>query len=109
MSMGLENRDYYRDGSYTETLTGWGLDFTPVVKYLILANVAVFLLQIFITRPALPELPPNVRGEMEQFEQDEDREPAAGKNEQPATRRDRQEKLRKPRQALEEMLENMPG
>jgi hypothetical protein len=30
--MGLENRDYYRDGSYTETLTGWGLDFTPVVK-----------------------------------------------------------------------------
>jgi membrane associated rhomboid family serine protease len=54
--MGFENRDYYRDGSYTASLADWGVDFTPVVKYLILANIAVFLLQIFITRP--PEPPP---------------------------------------------------
>ena len=50
--MPLEDREYYRDGSYTERLTGLGVDFTPVVKYLILANVLVFLLQIFWTRPA---------------------------------------------------------
>jgi membrane associated rhomboid family serine protease len=54
--MGLENRDYVRDGSYTAALTGFGLDFTPVVKYLIIANVVVFLLQIFIVRSTLPDL-----------------------------------------------------
>src|SRR5262249_23791428 len=50
--MGLENREYFRDGtySYTDRLTGFGLEFTPVVKYLILANVIVFLLQIFLLR-----------------------------------------------------------
>jgi membrane associated rhomboid family serine protease len=63
--MGLENRDYYRDGSYTDRLTGWGLDFTPVVKFLILANVAVFLLQIFFTRPAPLELPEPIKTELE--------------------------------------------
>jgi membrane associated rhomboid family serine protease len=52
--MGLENREYFRDGSYTDRLTGWALDITPAVKYLILANVAVFLLQILVTRPAPP-------------------------------------------------------
>jgi membrane associated rhomboid family serine protease len=52
--MGLENRDYYRDGSYTSSLVGWGIDFTPMVKYLIIANVIVFLLQIFITRENKP-------------------------------------------------------
>jgi membrane associated rhomboid family serine protease len=50
--MGFENRDYARDGSYSASLVAWGVDFTPVVKYLIIANVAVYLLQIFITRPA---------------------------------------------------------
>src|SRR5947207_2652552 len=48
--MGLENRDYFRDGSYSESLADWGVDFTPVVKYLIIVNVVIFLLQIFITR-----------------------------------------------------------
>jgi membrane associated rhomboid family serine protease len=52
--MGFESRDYYRDGSYTDRITGLGLEFTPVVKYLIAVNVVVFLLQIFITRPAGP-------------------------------------------------------
>jgi membrane associated rhomboid family serine protease len=54
--MGLESRDYVRDGSYTQTLVSWGVDFTPVVKYLIIANVVVFLLQIFFTRPAPLEI-----------------------------------------------------
>ncbi len=46
--MGLYNRDYYRNTDHGDT---WGLDaLTPVVKYLILANVAVFLLQIFVVR-----------------------------------------------------------
>ncbi len=55
--MGYENRDYMRDGRYTEHVAGWGLEFTPVVKALILANVAVFLLQIFVTRRAPVEMP----------------------------------------------------
>jgi membrane associated rhomboid family serine protease len=53
--MGLENRDYFRDGSYTSSLAGWGMEpLTPVVKYLIIVNVAVLLLQIFLTHPADP-------------------------------------------------------
>jgi membrane associated rhomboid family serine protease len=47
--MGFENRSYFRDGSYTNSLGGWGVDFTPVVKWLIIANVVVFVLQIFLT------------------------------------------------------------
>jgi membrane associated rhomboid family serine protease len=46
--MGIYNRDYYR-----ESRSGgiWSLEtLTPVVKYLIIANVVVFLLQIFVTR-----------------------------------------------------------
>jgi Uncharacterized membrane protein (homolog of Drosophila rhomboid) len=49
--MGFENRDYIREGDYTGTLAGWGLDYiSPVVKWLIVANFIVWLLQIFITR-----------------------------------------------------------
>src|SRR5690242_7099318 len=47
--MGIYNRDYYRDGGARGAR--WSLDgITPVVKYLILANVAVFLPQIFVVR-----------------------------------------------------------
>src|SRR5262249_33839799 len=36
---------------YTSRLAGWGMEpFAPVVKYLIILNVIVFLLQIFVTR-----------------------------------------------------------
>ena len=49
--MGLENREYYRDGRYTERLTGLGVDFTPVVKYLILANVLVYAAEEATRRP----------------------------------------------------------
>jgi membrane associated rhomboid family serine protease len=53
--MGIENRDYTREGDYTGTLAGWGLDdISPVVKWLIAANVIVFLLQIFLTRETTP-------------------------------------------------------
>jgi len=48
--MGIYNRDYYRDSAGSRGVS-WGLDgLTPVVKYLICANVVVFLLQIFIVR-----------------------------------------------------------
>src|SRR3954449_13600005 len=58
--MGLENREYYRDGSYTSRLAGWGIEpFTPVVKYLIIANVIIFLLQVFATRAPEREEPQN--------------------------------------------------
>lgn len=51
--MGIENRDYYRDSnSYTDRLSGWYFPrVPPICKWLITANVVVFLLQIFITRP----------------------------------------------------------
>jgi membrane associated rhomboid family serine protease len=50
--MGLENRDYYRESDYTGALSGWGLDYiSPVVKWLIIVNVAVFVAQIFLVRP----------------------------------------------------------
>jgi membrane associated rhomboid family serine protease len=50
--VGFENRDYTREGDYTGTMAGWGLDyFSPVVKWLIIVNVAMFLLQVFVTRP----------------------------------------------------------
>jgi membrane associated rhomboid family serine protease len=55
--MGLENRHYFRDGSYTERLTGLGLEFTPVVKKLIIANVIVFVMQIFFVRTGPVEVP----------------------------------------------------
>jgi membrane associated rhomboid family serine protease len=47
--MGIYNRDYYRD---SQPPSGdWGISgLTPVVKYLLMANIAVFLLQIFVTR-----------------------------------------------------------
>lgn len=44
--MGIASRDYYRD----TTASSWAMGDTPVVKYLILINVAVFLLQIFSAR-----------------------------------------------------------
>jgi membrane associated rhomboid family serine protease len=50
--VGIESRDYNRDSDYTGALAGWGLDYiSPVVKWLIVANVVVFLGQIFLTRP----------------------------------------------------------
>ncbi len=56
MIMGFESRDYARDGSYTASLGAWGMDLTPVVKYVVIANVVVFLLQIMLTRPAAPQI-----------------------------------------------------
>src|SRR5262245_23447067 len=54
--MGIEGRDYYRQSSnYTERLTGWGWrGISPACKWIIAINVIVFLLQIFVTRPARP-------------------------------------------------------
>ncbi|HEX4614123.1 MAG TPA: rhomboid family intramembrane serine protease [Urbifossiella sp.] len=45
--MGLYSRDYYREISGSV----WGFEGASVVKYVIIANVVVFLLQIFIVRP----------------------------------------------------------
>jgi len=53
--MGIENRDYYRRSSdYAGQFGSWGggtSAWPPGVKYLIIANVIVFLLQMFISRP----------------------------------------------------------
>jgi membrane associated rhomboid family serine protease len=48
--MGLYDRNYMRD-----LPSGHGFDGAPVVKYLIVANIVVFLLQVVIVRP--PQMP----------------------------------------------------
>jgi membrane associated rhomboid family serine protease len=49
--MGIQDRDYTRESDYTQALTGFGIDYIPpVVKWIIIVNVGVFLLQIFLTR-----------------------------------------------------------
>jgi membrane associated rhomboid family serine protease len=54
--VGYENRDYSRESDYTGAAAGWGFEYiSPVVKWLIVANVAVFLLQILVTRPFTKE------------------------------------------------------
>ncbi len=61
--MGVASRDYMRDRPGGSGFWGWG-DFAlaPVCKYLLIANVVVFLLQIFITRaPRREDLPPYFR------------------------------------------------
>jgi len=77
-TVGFENRDYTREGDYTGTLAGWGLDYvSPVVKWLIIANVVVWLAQIFLTRQFTPAdwqryletLPPTMR-EMHQRQEE---------------------------------------
>src|SRR5437588_5042914 len=53
--MGIYNRDYYKDSTAGRHGASFGLDgLTPVVKWLIVANVAVFLLQIFLVREVRP-------------------------------------------------------
>ncbi len=111
--MGFQDRDYSRDGRYTSSLTPWNMDLTPVVKRLIIANVVVFLFQIFLTRPAAP-LP-----DFHVLEPDEEisaTDEPGGKNDEPKT--DQQKKLeqrqreraeRKAREAMEAMMERMPG
>ena len=49
--MGIYNRDYFRDGKNNWSGASWGFySLTPVVKYLIIANVVIYLLQIFVVR-----------------------------------------------------------
>src|SRR5262249_55183071 len=52
--MGVENRDYYRQrNSYDGAWGDWGLyHLTPVVKWIIIVNVVVFVLQLFFVRRA---------------------------------------------------------
>jgi membrane associated rhomboid family serine protease len=97
--MGLESRDYFRDGSYTSNLVAWGVDFTPVVKYLIIVNVVVFLLQIFFTRTVpldIPKLDTSTRN-------------IPNEDEGPNDRRQRDEAARKAREVMEKMASSLPG
>ena len=109
--MGFESRDYARDGSYTASLSAWGLNLTPIVKYLIIANVVVFLLQIALTRPAQPRLPDLDRFLPDQEETATDAErPARTKDANAADDRLRREKnAHKAREAMEEVLSHLPG
>lgn len=104
--MGLENREYFRDGSYTANITGWGVDFTPVVKYLIIANVVVFLMQIFVTKSGpRPELP-DFESASQATSTDEAK--ADDTDNPKVDARTKQEQARKYREAMEELMSN-PG
>jgi membrane associated rhomboid family serine protease len=50
--MGIENRDWYRATGYSGD---WTLESAPACKYLIIATVVVFVLQIFLVRPPTPD------------------------------------------------------
>jgi membrane associated rhomboid family serine protease len=109
--MGFESRDYIRDGSYTASLSAWGMDLPPVVKYLIIANVAVFVLQLLLTRPVAPQ-----RLDFDGIFPDD--EEAAAETERPTRkkgatkpvdRQTREENARKAREAMEEMMTRIPG
>ncbi len=113
--MGLESRDYYRDGSYTKSLAGWGLEpLTPVVKYLIVTNVIVFLLQIFITRSVPLEDPADLDDETvgQQAEAAKARtpDPKGQKDEGNEGAREKQkEAARKARREMERLMNQFPS
>ncbi len=59
--MGIENRDYFRQSNdYSGQWGSWGSGLStwpPVVKFIIFANVVVFVAQIFLTRaPTINDL-----------------------------------------------------
>jgi membrane associated rhomboid family serine protease len=109
--MGFESRDYARDGSYTASLSAWGMDLTPVVKYLVAINVVVLLLQILRTRPAAPPLIDfdGVEPDHEQTATDTEL-PISKKNESKKDqKRKRDEQARKAREAMEQVMSRLPG
>ncbi len=116
--MGLENRDYVRDGSYTAALTGFGVSFTPVVKYLIIANVIVFLLQIFVVRTRLPVLPDVFKAKLDQTAAQRAKDGTIAKNDRDPDDEDddavidprQQEEVgRRARRVMEQLMSQMPG
>jgi membrane associated rhomboid family serine protease len=109
--MGFESRDYIRDGSYTASLSSWGMDLTPVVKYLVIANVAVFLLQIFLTRTVAPEPAEfdETGAEVEQTADDTDLPAIKRADTRKVDRQERERRARRARQVMEEMMSRMPG
>ena len=50
--MGYENRDYFRDGSYTRGGRGDFMSDAPMCKKILIVTAVVFLAQMFFTRPA---------------------------------------------------------
>jgi membrane associated rhomboid family serine protease len=111
LSMGFESRDYSRDGRYTASLSGWGMETTPVVKYLIIANVVVFLLQLVLTNPAPDRLPDFDGLGPDEEETAPDTEPPARKKIaiKVEDREGREKNARRTREAMEQMLTRMPG
>lgn len=66
--MGLENRDYYRNSQRDTGAPSGFAEIPTVCKRLLIANVVVFLLQIFFTRPmTIEDFPPEVVNEIQQM------------------------------------------
>lgn len=72
--MGFENRDYARDGSYTRGSRGDFMSDAPMCKKILIVTVAVFLAQMFFTRPAtVADYAPWVEQVQAEIESDEGR------------------------------------
>jgi len=50
--MGYQNRDYFRDGSYTRSGSGDFMSDAPMSKKILIVTAIVFIAQMFFTRPA---------------------------------------------------------
>ena len=70
--MGYENREYFRDGSYTRGGSGGFLDDAPMCKKILIVTVVVFVAQMFFTRPAnLADMQPAVDQIQQRMEEEE--------------------------------------
>ena len=59
--MGFENREYFRDGSYTRGGAGGFMLDAPMCKKILIVTVVVFIAQMFFTRPAkLADVQPQI-------------------------------------------------
>src|SRR5947209_4876954 len=76
--MGIQNRDWYKSNAGGGWGSDWGLySLTPVVKYIIIANVVVFLLQCFFLREVrvsrqemIRQYDPNLNKLLEKYKDD---------------------------------------
>ena len=82
------------------------MELTPVVKYLIIVNVSVFVLQLFLTRPAVPRAPDLDAIWIDDEEADPDPEhlPEKKKAITPEDHQNRERNARKAREAMEQRL-----
>ena len=107
-SWGLKTATTFETAVTARGWAAWGVDFTPVVKNLIVANVAVFVLQIFLTR-AVPFDFPGFDANAHDVPIAAEHKPADDDGKGGPHREQREEAVRKAREAMERMMGQIPG